>query len=211
MYSALIRRSLIVALIPRLSITGSFERPTSLSSEKFCMLRAPTWRQSAYFSMTSRCFVSMISVITGNPRRCARLGEQAETFFAESLKGVWRSPRFEGATTQNFRTRGFDGFRNADKLVTIFDRTWATHEHHFAAADRDITNPDFASVAATEFTRDELVRFQALVSRFRTPESQRSAARESGLSGPITPITVRIAPRLTSALRPHSLIRSRMC
>ena len=41
MYSALISKSSTVALIPRLSSTGLRVRPTSVSSTKFCMFRAP--------------------------------------------------------------------------------------------------------------------------------------------------------------------------
>jgi hypothetical protein len=35
-------KSLIVALKPRLSRTGSLLRPTSFNKEKFCMFRVPT-------------------------------------------------------------------------------------------------------------------------------------------------------------------------
>ena len=42
MYSALISSSWIELLKPRLRSTGRRERPTSFSSSKFCMLRAPT-------------------------------------------------------------------------------------------------------------------------------------------------------------------------
>ena len=41
MYSALINKSTIVALMPRFSRTGLCRLPTSVSSTKFCMLRAP--------------------------------------------------------------------------------------------------------------------------------------------------------------------------
>jgi len=41
-YSADISHSSIVADMPRLIITGRRCRPSALSSEKFCMLRAPT-------------------------------------------------------------------------------------------------------------------------------------------------------------------------
>ena len=47
MYSADISHSSIVAERPRLSSTGLPARPTSASSWKFCMLRAPIWRMSA--------------------------------------------------------------------------------------------------------------------------------------------------------------------
>ena len=67
MYSADSNTSLTVAAMPRLSITGFWQRPASFSSEKFCILRAPIWIMSAYRSTDSASFVSINSVITGNP------------------------------------------------------------------------------------------------------------------------------------------------
>ena len=46
-YSAESSHSSIVDEMPRLSSTGLRARPSSRSSEKFCMLRAPTWKMSA--------------------------------------------------------------------------------------------------------------------------------------------------------------------
>ena len=69
MYSAAISHSSIVAPKPRLSITGRLARPPASSSEKFCMLRAPTWRMSAYSATMSTWLGSMTSVMTGRPVR----------------------------------------------------------------------------------------------------------------------------------------------
>jgi hypothetical protein len=52
-YSADIKRSLTVALMPRFSKTGVRVRPTSLSRSKFCMFLAPTWKMSVYCSTMS--------------------------------------------------------------------------------------------------------------------------------------------------------------
>ena len=49
------------------SITGLRARPASFSSEKFCMLRAPIWMQSAYSSTRSNVSTSMASVTTPSP------------------------------------------------------------------------------------------------------------------------------------------------
>ena len=46
-YSAERSSSSIVAAIPRFNSTGFLARPATLSSEKFCMLRAPIWMMSA--------------------------------------------------------------------------------------------------------------------------------------------------------------------
>ena len=47
MYSADSSHSSIVAEMPRFSSTGLRVLPSSRSSVKFCMLRAPTWKMSA--------------------------------------------------------------------------------------------------------------------------------------------------------------------
>ena len=62
MYSAAIRNSSSVADMPRFSSTGLGERPTRFSSEKFCMLRAPTWSTSAYCSTNPSDSLSIASV-----------------------------------------------------------------------------------------------------------------------------------------------------
>ncbi len=69
MYSAAISHSSIVAPNPRLSITGRPARPHASSSEKFCMLRVPIWRMSAYSATMSTWLGSITSVITGSPVR----------------------------------------------------------------------------------------------------------------------------------------------
>ena len=63
-YSADSSHSSTVAAMPRLSITGLRVRPSSRSRVKFCMLRAPTWKMSAYLSITSICEMSITSVMS---------------------------------------------------------------------------------------------------------------------------------------------------
>ena len=80
MYSADIRNSSRVAESPRFSSTGFFALPTRFSREKFCMLRAPTWMASAYFSTRSTLSTSMASETTGRPvasRASARMRRPA--------------------------------------------------------------------------------------------------------------------------------------
>ena len=66
MYSALISSSWMVFARPRLSRMGFFSEPSSLSSSKFCMFRAPTWITSTS-SKSGMCAASMISVTMGRP------------------------------------------------------------------------------------------------------------------------------------------------
>ena len=46
---------------------GFFARPARFSNEKFCMLRAPIWITSAYFSTKSNDSLSMASVTMPRP------------------------------------------------------------------------------------------------------------------------------------------------
>ena len=74
MYSAAISHSLIVALMPRFSITGTSTRPTSFSRSKFCMLRVPIWMTSTLCSRNvSSIRTSISSVTIGSPCRAAAL------------------------------------------------------------------------------------------------------------------------------------------
>ena len=75
-YSADSSHSSIVAEMPRLISTGLRACPSSRSSVKFCMLRAPTWKMSVYLSMTSIWLRSITSVMSFRfsafaPRRAA--------------------------------------------------------------------------------------------------------------------------------------------
>ena len=66
-YSAAIRSSSIDADAPRFSSTALSERPTSASSVKFCMLRAPIWITSAASTTASTSRASISSVTIGRP------------------------------------------------------------------------------------------------------------------------------------------------
>ena len=54
MYSAALSHSSMVALKPLFKRTGRPERPASFKRMKFCMLRAPIWIMSTYFTAASR-------------------------------------------------------------------------------------------------------------------------------------------------------------
>ena len=95
MYSALISRSLIVALMPRLSSTGLSVLPTSVSSTKFCMLRAPSWIMSAYSA--DQLDVPRVDRL-GHDRQAVAVADVAENLqplFAQSLERVGAGPRLE--------------------------------------------------------------------------------------------------------------------
>ena len=57
----------MVAAMPRFIRQGLRTWPSSRSILKFCMLRAPIWKQSMYGSITSICEISMTSVMTSKP------------------------------------------------------------------------------------------------------------------------------------------------
>ena len=67
MYSAAISSSSIVDDMPRLSSTGLCARPTSASSEKFDMFRAPIWITSVASTTASTWRGSISSVTSGSP------------------------------------------------------------------------------------------------------------------------------------------------
>ena len=66
MYSALISSSSMVLARPRLSKMGLSHLPSSLSSSKFCMFRAPTCMMSTS-SNSTMWEADMISVTMGRP------------------------------------------------------------------------------------------------------------------------------------------------
>ena len=74
MYSAASSQSWIEDDMPRFSSTGLPVRATSSSRKKFCALRVPIWRTSAYFAMSCTVASDITSVTTGRPvsaRACA--------------------------------------------------------------------------------------------------------------------------------------------
>ena len=105
MYSADSSHSSIVAEMPRLSSTGVFEWPSSRSSVKFCMLRAPTCRMSEYFSISSSWLMSITSETSLRLWRSAADAQHAQAFLAEPLEAVRRAARLEGAAAQHLGAR----------------------------------------------------------------------------------------------------------
>ena len=67
MYSADMRSSSMVVIIPRFSSTGFLACPTFFKRAKFCTFRAPICMMSVYSSTSSTSVVSRTSVTTGRP------------------------------------------------------------------------------------------------------------------------------------------------
>ena len=103
MYSAAISHSSIVAPKPRLSITGRLDRPQASRSEKFCMLRVPIWRMSAYSATMSTWLGSMHLGDHRHAGPLARLGEVAEALDAQALEAVRAGARLERAAADDRR------------------------------------------------------------------------------------------------------------
>ena len=85
-YSALIRYSVIVVIIPRLRRMGRFDLPIRLRREKFWTLRAPTWRMSEYSAISSTSAGFITSVTIGIPARSPALRRILRPFSSSPWK-----------------------------------------------------------------------------------------------------------------------------
>ena len=102
-YSADSSHSSIVAEMPRLSSTGFRACPSSRSSVKFCMLRAPTWKMSAYLlDHLDLADVHHLGDELQVLGRC-RVAQQLQAFLAEALEAVRRAARLERAAAEDLR------------------------------------------------------------------------------------------------------------
>ena len=124
--------------MPRLSRTGFLARPARLSSEKFCMLRAPIWMTSAYCSTRSRRFVVDGFGDDAEAVLFADLGENLQAGFAESLKAVWGSARFVGAAAEEAAAGLGDLLGDGHALGFGFHGAGAGDQGDVAAADEDV-------------------------------------------------------------------------
>ena len=102
-YSADSSHSSIVAEMPRLSSTGLRACPSSRSSVKFCMLRAPTWKMSAYLSISSIWLMSITSETSFRFSAIGGVAQQLQPFLAEPLEAVRRAARLERAAAEDLR------------------------------------------------------------------------------------------------------------
>ncbi len=160
MYSAAMSSSLIVAERPRLRSTGRRTRPSSASSAKFCMLRAPTCSMSACSATRSTWRVSITSVTTGRPVSARTSARRRERLDAEPLERVGRRARLVGAAAQHRRAGLGDRTRRVDEHLAIFDgaRTGDDGEHVSAEAGLRLAPADAHDGSLDgEFARRELV------------------------------------------------------
>ena len=182
--------------MPRLSSTGFFARPARLSSEKFCMLRAPIWITSAYFSTRSRDSLSTASVTIPNPnssRTLARIFRPASPspwkLYGE-VRGLYAPPR-------NRRT------------PVVFNRS-ATVKHctSLSTAQGPATNAKCGPPTRTspEGVAIRMIESSSFASRLTnlyglltgihsaTPGSDSRTPRSIAPSFPVIPMAVRAAP-----------------
>src|SRR6266545_5024701 len=140
MYSALMIKSLIVALKPRLSRTGSLLRPTSLQREVLHVAGADLKTIRVFFDHGK---VARVHDFCDYRQACFRAGlsEKPKPIFTQSLKTVGGRARLERAAAQNFRARFFYDPRNRENLLFALDRAWAGNENYiFFSAHWDGTN-----------------------------------------------------------------------
>ena len=182
MYSAAIKSSLIVAERPRLSSTGRRTRPSSASSAKFCMLRAPTWSMSACSATRSTWRVSITSVTTGNPVSARTSASSSQRFDAESLEGVGRRARLVRAAAEHRRAGSRHRVRRGDEHLAALDRTRPGDDGERVAAEAGVrlAAADVHDGALDrELARRELVRLEHRRDRFDAGErTQRQLGQE---------------------------------
>ena len=121
--------------MPRLSSTGLRERPARLSSEKFCMLRAPIWIMSAYSSTSSSDSLSTASVTMQQAEALANLGQNLQALHAQALERVGRGARLVGAAAEELRAGRGHLFRDGEGLVAALDGAGPGDDGNFVAAD----------------------------------------------------------------------------
>ena len=137
MYSAACRSSFTVALMPLLRSTGRWVRPSFLSSAKFCMLRAPTWRTSAFSAMASTSSGWRTSVTTGRPHGASCVSEEIEPLESEALEGVRELRGLKAPPRIELRAVGLDHGGGVVDLRGVLHRARPEDERELAAADGD--------------------------------------------------------------------------
>ena len=158
-YSAAISSSSTDADGPRFSSTGLSARPTSASSMKFCMLRAPIWITSAASSTSSTWRGSISSVTIGSPVSSRASRRIVERVLAEPLEGVRRRARLEGAAAQPRRAGRRRPRARSRASARGLDRARPGDQAEELVADRRPLDVDHGRVGR-DLARDELVRLQ---------------------------------------------------
>ena len=151
------RNSSRVADRPRLSSTGLRRRPACLSSEKFCMLRAPIWITSAHSATRSRDSLSIASVTMRRPKRSRISGHDARGLEAQALKGVRRGAGLVSAAAEELRAGRRRPARRWRRPVPTLDGAGTGDDGQIASADGSVGSGKaddgvfFFNVAAGQF------------------------------------------------------------
>ena len=165
-YSAASSNSSTFAARPRFSSTGLPAFPTALSSEKFCMLRAPTWSMSASSATASTSTVSITSVTTGSSSLVADLAQDLEPVGAVALEA---SKGWSAACRRRRECRPRQRLRTACGAVAqaVFglDRAGPGDHRESDAADVRLAEAD-DRVVRMHFAADELVGREDRLDRF---------------------------------------------
>ena len=147
-YSAESSHSSIVAEMPRFSSTGLRACPSSRSSVKFCMLRAPTWKMSAYLSISSIWLTSITSVTSARFSAVAASRSMLQPFFAEALEAVRRAARLERAAAEDLRAGAPHRRGRRAHLLLALGRARTGHHDDFVAADAHVADGDHGRLPA---------------------------------------------------------------
>ena len=123
---------------PRLSRMGLRVWPEfSFSSSKFCILRAPTWKQSHLSMKMSMCAGLVISVTTGRPvASCAPCAAAPDPQPSDPGKSGGRSAASTHRRGERSR-RPPERAGNIDDLLLALDRARTCHNDQLLAADNN--------------------------------------------------------------------------
>ena len=194
MYSAESSHSSIVAEMPRLSSTGLRAWPSSRSSVKFCMLRAPTWKMSQYFvDQLDLADVHHLGDRASGSAASAASRSMLQPFFAEALEAVRRAARLEGAAAEDLRAGAL-----APPRPLACTCSSVSAEHGPA-----MTITSSPPIRTSSMRDDRVLRLEGAAGaactarRCAAPRGRRRASRSapgSTLCAPTTPSTVRVTP-----------------
>src|SRR4051794_22169130 len=208
-YSAAISSSSTEADGPRFSRIGLSALPTSASSMKFCMLRAPIWITSAASSTASTWRGSISSVTTGSPvssrasRRIVSASSPSPWNVYGDVRGLKAPPRSIVAPA-SFTARA---------VASVCSRYSTVHGPAISPKNSSPTFRPSTSitVGSGETSRETSLYGFRIGSTCSTPGYPSSGSVASSSRSPIAPITVDSRPRVTRASAPASCRRASTC
>ena len=205
-YSAAIRSSSTEVEAPRLSSTGLSARPTSESSRKFWLLRAPIWITSVASTTSSTCRGSISSVTIGRP----------VSAFASRSSSSASSPRpwnvYGDVRGLNAPPRSIvaPASATARAVASVCSRLSTLHgpaisPKYVSPTRRPSTSITVGSAASSRATSRYGLTIGTTCS---TPGYPSTGSVASSSRSPIAPITVAARPRDTRASTPASSRRA---